>query len=112
MSSSSKLQSGQGDLFGETLAVVKPQKAAPPEPCPLCANGTETYLSDRQVALRYDISKATVWRWHDNNPDFPRRIKLSAGVSRWKLSDLCHFETKRQNAVAPPEVRQTKGQRT
>ncbi|MEP5151553.1 DNA-binding protein [Planktotalea sp.] len=53
-------------------------------------------MSDRQVAVRFDISKATVWRWHDNNPDFPRRIKLSPGTSRWKLSELVQFEAKMQ----------------
>lgn len=57
-----------------------------------CINCTEQYLSDRQVALRFDVSKATIWRWHDTNPNFPRRIRLSPGTSRWKLSDLVNFE--------------------
>lgn len=84
----------QLDLFEGLATSSKPKEVAPNRlntPCPQC---TEQYLSDHQVAARYDTSKATVWRWHSNNSDFPRRIKLSPGTSRWKLSELVRFEAK------------------
>jgi len=90
-------------LFDEIENGSKPKqgvKGQVPSLCPHCA---EQYLSDRQVAIRFTISKATVWRWHDNNPDFPRRVKLSPGTSRWKLSELVLFEIKMQ-AESPSSI--------
>ena len=45
------------------------------------------YLKDTDIAMRYGISRATIWRWVKNNK-FPRPIKLGAGSTRWRLSDL------------------------
>jgi predicted DNA-binding transcriptional regulator AlpA len=45
------------------------------------------YLKDTDIAIRYGISRATIWRWVKNNK-FPRPIKLGAGSTRWRLSDL------------------------
>ncbi|MGB7243928.1 MAG: hypothetical protein WBC93_17820 [Sulfitobacter sp.] len=81
--------SGKQRPFVEVSNAAKRAKAEHATPCINCA---EQYLSDRQVALRFDVSKATIWRWHDKNPNFPRRIRLSPGTSRWKLSDLVKFE--------------------
>lgn len=50
------------------------------------------YLSDAQIAKRYGVSRQTVWRWAANDPKFPSPIKLSAGCTRWKLSDLEAWE--------------------
>ena len=86
----------QGDFFENVPEPDHPtqvEQPSRPKPCKLC---DEKYLSDRQVAARFDISKATVWRWHESNPDFPQRVKLSPGTSRWKLSELIQFETKMQ----------------
>ena len=86
-------------LFDELAANPKPKHSVPRQSLAPCIRCTEQYLSDRQVASRYDISKATVWRWHDTNPNFPRRIKLSPGTSRWKLSELVRFEAKKHDAA-------------
>lgn len=97
-------------LFEGLSKSSKPKQGAqslPPEPCTRCV---EMYLSDHQVAARFGISKATVWRWHENNPDFPRRIKLSPGTSRWKLSDLVRFEVKMQTADPSRLVAKAKGE--
>ena len=51
------------------------------------------YLSDKEVAARYSISRATVWRWV-NEGHFPKPIKLGANVTRWKESDLSQWEAK------------------
>jgi predicted DNA-binding transcriptional regulator AlpA len=50
------------------------------------------YLSDAQIAARYGVSRQTVWRWTSNDPQFPTPIKLSAGCTRWRLSDLEAWE--------------------
>ena len=53
------------------------------------------YLSDRQVAGRYNVGRATPWRWVKDS-DFPPPIKLGAGCTRWKLSDLEKWESERE----------------
>lgn len=50
------------------------------------------YLTDKEVAKRFSVSKATIWRWAKSNPDFPNPIVFSKGVSRWSLEDLLAFE--------------------
>lgn len=49
------------------------------------------FLSDKQVAARYSVSRATIWRWVANGK-FPEPIKLSEGCTRWRLSDVEAFE--------------------
>ncbi|MDO6485971.1 helix-turn-helix transcriptional regulator [Shimia thalassica] len=59
------------------------------------------FLTVNQVAKRYGICKATVWRWVNEDPYFPAPVKLSAGTSRWKEEHLSAFEDhaeKRGNA--------------
>ncbi len=41
------------------------------------------FLSIDEVAQRYGVSHATVWRWVKNNKHFLAPIKLSPGTSRW-----------------------------
>lgn len=94
-----KVDSGKKRPFVEVCNAARRPKAERATPCVNC---TEQYLSDRQVALRFDVSKATIWRWHNTNPNFPRRIRLSPGTSRWKLSDLVNFEHRVQMKDAAP----------
>ncbi len=56
---------------------------------------TNSHLSDKAVAIRFEISRATVWRWVKENK-FPKPIKLSPGSTRWKLSDIEAWEAKRE----------------
>lgn len=58
------------------------------------------YLQDAQVAARYGVSRATIWRWANGNPDFPKSILLSAGCTRWRLEDLEAWEAKRVEDAA------------
>lgn len=51
------------------------------------------YLSDKLLAERFSISRATVWRWVSENK-LPKPIKLAAGTTRWRLSDIEAFENK------------------
>ena len=93
-----KSEMEQLGLFDDIASSSDPKEVTPSQPHVICPHCVEQYLSDHQVAERYGIAKATVWRWHDSNPDFPRRIKMSPGTSRWKLSDLVRFELRVQVA--------------
>jgi predicted DNA-binding transcriptional regulator AlpA len=97
--------------FEELTTSSRHEIDAPRQPAAPCIRCAAQYLSDHEVAARFGISKATVWRWHDNNPDFPRRIKLSPGTSRWKLSELVQFETKVQDACSSSDLAKVKGRR-
>jgi predicted DNA-binding transcriptional regulator AlpA len=50
-------------------------------------------LSDQEVAARFSVSRATIWRWVDKVSGFPYPIKTTPGTTRWKVSDLVRFET-------------------
>lgn len=59
------------------------------------------YLTDRQVAARYSVGRATPWRWvKDSN--FPPPVKLGAGCTRWKLADLKKWESDREEIYDNP----------
>lgn len=45
------------------------------------------YVSDIQVANRFGVSRASIWRWAKIG-DFPKPVKLSPGCSRWKVEDV------------------------
>lgn len=50
------------------------------------------YFQDAEVAHRYGVSRASIWRWVKSDPTFPKPVQLSAGCSRWRLSDLDAWE--------------------
>jgi prophage regulatory protein len=65
-------------------------------------NGGENarkFLTDKLTASRYGISRPTLWRWVGNG-NFPAPIKLSAGCTRWLLSDLEAWEADKKRGVA------------
>ena len=43
------------------------------------------YASDVQLAQRYSVSRATIWRWHSEGR-LPSPLKLGPNCTRWKLS--------------------------
>lgn len=47
------------------------------------------WASDIQLAQRYSVSRATIWRWGaDPNHPLPSPIKIGKNCSRWRLSDV------------------------
>lgn len=56
------------------------------------------YLSDKSIAERYGVSRATVWRWVREGR-FPAPLKIGQGCTRWKLSDLEAWEAKQEGAA-------------
>lgn len=51
----------------------------------------KTYLTDKEVSKKFGVSRVTIWRWVKSE-NFPKPLKLSAGVTRWKSEDLESWE--------------------
>lgn len=49
------------------------------------------YLSDAQLAVRYSVSRSTIWRW-TNRDLFPKPVQLSPGTTRWRKDDIERYE--------------------
>lgn len=55
----------------------------------------EKYLSDKELAARYEVSRVTPWRWTKKG-SFPSPVKLGPNCTRWKLSDIEAWELKQE----------------
>lgn len=55
------------------------------------ATRSDVFLSAQQLANRYHVHPATIWRWPQMR-GFPRPIKLSPGCTRWRLIDVVGWE--------------------
>ncbi|WP_048306173.1 AlpA family transcriptional regulator [Halomonas sp. PR-M31] len=51
-----------------------------------------SFLTARQVADRYGVGIATIWRWARTRRGFPQPLKLGENVTRWRLADLERWE--------------------
>lgn len=52
---------------------------------------SDAYLSDAQLAQRYHVSRATIWRWSSEGR-IPKPVKLTPGCTRWRHSDMSKWE--------------------
>ncbi len=59
----------------------------------------KNYISDQQLAERYSIHRATVWRWAANGI-LPSPISLSPGCTRWRLDQIEQRDAERDNKAA------------
>lgn len=50
------------------------------------------YLTVKEVAARYTVTVATVWRWARKKEGFPEPVKIGIGTTRWRVADLEAFE--------------------
>lgn len=57
-----------------------------------------TFMTAKQVATRYDVGVATIWRWSRDRADFPKPKKLGDNCTRWRLADLEQWEDEREVA--------------
>ena len=48
----------------------------------------EQLLRVTEVAKMFAVSKATIWNWTRDNPDFPKPASLTPRVTVWKQSEL------------------------
>lgn len=62
------------------------ESASPFQPAPLF-EATPLFLREPQVLVMVPISPATLWRWVKAKK-FPAPIKLSVGVTAWRVSDV------------------------
>jgi prophage regulatory protein len=58
-----------------------------------------TYISDKQIAERWGVHRVTPWKLAKSLPEFPKPVKLSPGVTRWKLSDIELWEAAKTAAT-------------
>ena len=49
------------------------------------------YLTVDEVAMRFGVSRATIWRW-TRRGYFPEPVRFSKRVTRWSISDLAAYE--------------------
>lgn len=49
------------------------------------------YVSDQQLAVRYDVHRSTIWRWPQSR-GFPQPVRLSPQCTRWRLEDVVAWE--------------------
>ncbi len=55
---------------------------------------TAQFFSARQLAARYDVSIATIWRWRREGA-MPDGIRLSRGQTRWTADAIRAWEVSR-----------------
>jgi len=55
------------------------------------------FMSDTALAARYQVSRATIWRWAQARR-FPNPIKLSEGCTRWRLAEVEQWESEQLKA--------------
>lgn len=65
---------------------------------PTAQDARERFLRDTEVALRFSVGRQTIWRWVSRGA-FPQPVKLSAGATRWRLSELVEFEAELSQAI-------------
>ena len=58
----------------------------------------ESYISDKQLAARYETHRATIWRWAQKG-QFPHPVKLGPGCTRWRSSDVEAWEAEWEGAA-------------
>lgn len=95
--------SNQPDLFTAMPCQARPVVKQPsPKAKPPCTQCSESYLTVQEVANRYKVFRSTVWRWVENDPGFPKPVKLSPGTTRWLQSDLMRFEQSQKTKTNQP----------
>ena len=52
------------------------------------APAVSEWASDLQLARRYGVSRATIWRWSNKEKRIPAPVKLTPGTTRWRLADV------------------------
>ena len=45
-------------------------------------------MTDRQVADYFQVSRATIWRWQKEVPDFPQSFTVGGNATRWYRRDI------------------------
>lgn len=62
----------------------------------------DSFLTDRQLAARYRISRPTLWRWVAQGR-FPNPVKLGPQTTRWRAADVDDWEAQTEAEGASHE---------
>ncbi len=54
------------------------------------------FLSDKQFAARYGLTRQWVWQQVRRDPAFPRPIRFTNGCTRFDLRDVLAYESKKK----------------
>ena len=57
------------------------------------------YVSERDLAKRYSVSRTAPWDWARLKPDIPQPVKLSDRITRWRLDEIEAWEAAQRNAA-------------
>tara|TARA_R110001592_G_scaffold306270_1_gene579181 strand:+ start:353 stop:535 length:183 start_codon:yes stop_codon:yes gene_type:complete len=58
----------------------------------------QRYYKDSELAVRYSVSRATIWRWVKNGL-LPKPIQLSVGSTRWEREAIEALDSTRGAAA-------------
>jgi len=59
---------------------------------------TKRYATDRDLAKRYDVSRATPWNWAKAGK-FPKPKKIGPNTTRWDLDEIERYEAEQGGAA-------------
>jgi predicted DNA-binding transcriptional regulator AlpA len=45
------------------------------------------FLSDKDLAARYGVTRATIWRWRAEGT-LPEPVRVSSNTTRWRKADI------------------------
>jgi len=60
---------------------------------------TTIYVRDTDLAKRYSVHRVTIWNWARKGV-LPLPVKISGGVTRWRLADIEAREAEREGKEA------------
>jgi len=49
------------------------------------------YVSDKTLAARYEVSRATIWRWAREDK-LPKPVKITNNCTRWEILSIEKWE--------------------
>lgn len=60
---------------------------------PTQSSNSSLFVSDKQLAERYGVHRATIWRWaSDPDSGFPGPVRLSQSCTRWSMGQVLEWE--------------------
>lgn len=54
----------------------------------------KAWLTDHDMAVRYSVSRATIWRW-TRDGKIPKPHRLTKGTTRWNALEVLEFDNAR-----------------
>ena len=58
----------------------------------------QKWLSDKQMAAHYNVSRTWVWEMAKRDDDFPKPIKFTNGCTRFSRESVEAYDAKKENS--------------